>query len=198
MSLNLKIVPKIVCLCGSTKFKDEFLEANKRETLAGNIVLSVGFFGHADGQQPSSSQKEALDELHKRKIDMADEVYVLDVNNYIGESTHSEIEYADDLGKPIRFLSSEIYNGTMKRRHAMNRQKVIVNIRQVRKMVPQFNSMNTGRKVESCNISSFQNQILRSKQDRDILIKNGTKDQELYALALAILSASEITPCETT
>lgn len=98
--------PIIVCLCGSTKFKQEFIEANFRETMAGKIVLSVGFFSHADKKfyTPTEQEKIMVDELHKRKIDLADEVLILNVGGYIGESTKSELEYATKLGKTIRFL----------------------------------------------------------------------------------------------
>lgn len=78
--------------------------------MAGKIVLSVGFFMHATGNKHGESvgatpeQKIALDELHKRKIDLADEVFVLNVGGYIGESTRSEIEYAKSLAMPIRYL----------------------------------------------------------------------------------------------
>lgn len=105
--------PKIICLCGSTKFKDAFDEANYQETMSGKIVLSVGFSTHATGNKHSENigatpeQKIELDELHKRKIDLADEVLVLNVNSYIGESTRSEIEYAKEHGKPIRYLKPE-------------------------------------------------------------------------------------------
>jgi hypothetical protein len=89
--------PKIVCLCGSTKFKQQFIEANFRETLEGNIVLSVGWF-------PSESAKRFLDELHKRKIDVAHEILVINVGGYVGDSTQSEIAYARFVGKPVRYL----------------------------------------------------------------------------------------------
>jgi len=78
--------------------------------MAGRIVLSVGFYPHASvqahGQEVgiTDEQKLALDALHKWKIDLADEILVLNVGGYIGESTHSEIEYAKAHGKPIRFL----------------------------------------------------------------------------------------------
>lgn len=72
--------PRVVCLCGSTRFKQAFIEANFRETMAGKIVLSVGLYSHADAHvyTPSPAEKAALDELHFRKIDRADEVLVLD------------------------------------------------------------------------------------------------------------------------
>jgi hypothetical protein len=104
--------PKIVCLCGSTKFKDAFDEANYQETMQGKIVLSVGFFMHSTGNKHGESigatpeQKIALDELHKRKIDIADEVLILNVGGYIGSSTKSELEYAIALGKEIRYLEA--------------------------------------------------------------------------------------------
>jgi hypothetical protein len=105
--------PKIVCLCGSTRFKDAFDEANYTETMAGNIVLSVGFFMHASGNKHGESigatpeQKTALDELHKRKIDLADEVLVLNVGGYIGDSTRSEITHAFNHNKPVRWLEPD-------------------------------------------------------------------------------------------
>lgn len=102
--------PKIVCLCGSTRFFQHFMDANYRETMVGNIVLSVGFYPHASEQAHGQNigiteqDKVRLDELHKRKIDLADEVLVLNVGGYIGESTRSEISYAKTSGKPIRYL----------------------------------------------------------------------------------------------
>ncbi len=98
--------PKIVCLCGSTKFKQEFIEANYRETMAGKIVLSVGWFSHADAKiyTPTEEEKVALDALHFRKIDLADEVLILNVGGYIGQSTRNELNYALSLGKTVRYL----------------------------------------------------------------------------------------------
>ncbi|WP_426513138.1 hypothetical protein ACPPVO_22430 [Dactylosporangium sp. McL0621] len=103
--------PTIVCLCGSTRFYDAFQQANYDLTMAGQIVLSVGFYphakaehGHGEGVGHDSAEKLALDELHKRKIDLADYVYVLNVDGYIGESTRGEIAYAEALGRPIQYL----------------------------------------------------------------------------------------------
>ena len=103
---------KIITLCGSTRFKEEFMEAQKRLTLEGNIVISVGLFGHSGDSEvwenmdegTLSRTKEMLDDMHKRKIDMADEIYVINVNGYIGSSTRSEIEYAKATGKTVRYL----------------------------------------------------------------------------------------------
>lgn len=99
-------LPLIVVLCGSTRFKSAFEQANKAETLAGRIVLSVGCFMHADEVPITTEQKTALDALHLRKIDLADEVLVLNVDGYVGESTRREIAYAQRRKKPIRWLES--------------------------------------------------------------------------------------------
>ena len=96
---------KVITLCGSTKFKDEYLAAQKRLTLEGNIVISVGLFGHSgDNEVWTDGTKAMLDDMHKRKIDMADEIFVINVGGYIGESTRSEIEYAKSQGITVRFL----------------------------------------------------------------------------------------------
>ncbi len=96
---------RVVTLCGSTRFKDAFLEAQKRLTLEGNIVISVGLFGHSgDDEVWTEGTKEMLDDMHKRKIDMSDGIYVINVGGYIGSSTRSEIEYAKKTGKDVRYL----------------------------------------------------------------------------------------------
>ena len=96
---------KVITLCGSTRFRDAFIEAQKRLTLEGNIVISVGLFGHAGDEEVwTEGTKEMLDDMHKRKIDMADEIYVINVDRYIGSSTRSEIAYAIETGKQVRYL----------------------------------------------------------------------------------------------
>ena len=96
---------KVITLCGSTRFKTEFLDAQKRLTLDGNIVISVGLFGHSgDDEVWTAGTKEMLDNMHKRKIDMSDAIYVINPGGYIGESTRSEIEYAKAHGKEIMYL----------------------------------------------------------------------------------------------
>ena len=96
---------KVITLCGSTRFKDAFIEAQKRLTLEGNIVISVGLFGHSgDDEVWTDGIKEMLDDMQKRKIDMADEIYVINVGGYIGSSTRSEIEYAENTGKVVLYL----------------------------------------------------------------------------------------------
>jgi len=96
---------KRITLCGSTKFKKEFEAINKQLSLEGYIVYSVAFFGHTDNIPLTEDQKKTLDEVHKRKIDNSDAIFVLDVNDYIGSSTQSEIDYAIYNGKAIRYLS---------------------------------------------------------------------------------------------
>jgi hypothetical protein len=99
---------KIITLCGSTRFRDEFIDGQKRLTLEGNIVISVGLFGHSgDNEVWSESTKEMLDDMHKRKIDLADEIFVINPGGYIGSSTKSEIEYAMKTGKSVRYLESK-------------------------------------------------------------------------------------------
>ncbi len=102
----------VITLCGSTRFKNEFMEAQKRLTLEGNIVISVGLFGHSGDREvwegmdegTLSKTKEMLDDMHKRKIDMADSIYEINVDGYIGESMKSEIEYAKAHGKKVEYL----------------------------------------------------------------------------------------------
>ena len=99
---------KIITLCGSTKFKDDFMRVQKKLTLQGYIVISVGLFGHSgDDEVWTEGIKTMLDDMHKRKIDMADEIYVINVGEYIGSSTRSEIEYAKKTGKKINYMEGE-------------------------------------------------------------------------------------------
>ncbi len=96
---------RVVTLCGSTRFRDAFMEAQKCLTLEGCIVISVGLFGHSgDDEVWAEGVKEMLDDMHKRKIDMADEIFVVNVGGYVGDSTRSEINYARAAGKKVNFL----------------------------------------------------------------------------------------------
>lgn len=96
---------KVITLCGSTKFKDEFMSEQKRLTLEGNIIISVGLFGHSgDNEVWTEDTKEMLDDMHKRKIDMSDEIFVINKNGYIGSSTRSEIDYAIAHGKTVNYM----------------------------------------------------------------------------------------------
>ena len=105
---------KVVTLCGSTRFKKQFMRIQKELTLKGYIVISVGLFGHAGDSEiwenmdenTLTKTKEMLDDMHKRKIDMADEIFVINVGGYIGESTKSEIKYAKKTGKVVNYLEN--------------------------------------------------------------------------------------------
>ena len=99
---------RIITLCGSTKFRDEFIAEQKRLTLEGNIVISVGLFGHSgDTEVWTDTTKEMLDDMHLRKIDLADEIFVINKNGYIGPSTRKEIQYALKTNKPVRYLEPQ-------------------------------------------------------------------------------------------
>ncbi len=99
---------KVITLCGSTRFKDEFIATQKRLSLEGCIVISVGLFGHSGDEEVSRpGVKEMLDDMHLRKIDMADEVMVINPGGYIGQSTRREIEYAKSVGTPVNYLCAE-------------------------------------------------------------------------------------------
>jgi hypothetical protein len=98
--------PTIVCLCGSTRFMREFRDANLKLTLEGHIVLTVGCDTKSDDMLDLTKEDKArLDELHKRKIELADWVHVLNVHGYVGLSTRGEVEHALKLGKRISWLS---------------------------------------------------------------------------------------------
>jgi hypothetical protein len=105
--------PEVVTLCGSTRFFHEFQRANFDLTMQGKIVLSVGFYAgspdqmaaeHGEGVGITPDEKIALDDLHKRKIDLSDRVLVLNVGGYIGDSTRGEIAYAESIGVPVDYL----------------------------------------------------------------------------------------------
>jgi len=105
---RLQPFPEVVCICGSTRFIDEWNHWRQRLTYEGKIVLAIEIVTSQDAttdpQHADPGMKAMLDELHKRKIDLADRVFVLNVGGYIGESTRSEIEYTKRLGKPIDYL----------------------------------------------------------------------------------------------
>lgn len=108
---------KVITLCGSTKFKDDFIREQKRLTLEGNIILTVGLFGHSGDNEvwegmddgTLTKTKEMLDDMHFRRIDMSDEIFVINKNGYIGTSTRNEIDYAIKTGKKVNYMEN-IYN----------------------------------------------------------------------------------------
>ena len=97
---------KIVTICGSSKFKDEILQANQDLTLLGYMVFIDGVFAHADNVDLYEEEKKQLDDLHKEKILISDAIYVVNKDGYIGESTKSEIEFAKEHNKEIMYLES--------------------------------------------------------------------------------------------
>ncbi len=96
----------VITLCGAIKFKEEFEKIQEELTLAGNIVLTPNFFHSVKKEEINNEIKNMLDEMHKQKIDMSDEIYVINVGEYIGESTKSEIEYAKTKNKKISYLEN--------------------------------------------------------------------------------------------
>jgi hypothetical protein len=111
----LEEYPKIVCLCGSTRFSKAFQDANLEETLKGNIVLSIGCDLSSDNElwadkspEEIITLKHELDRLHLRKIELADEVVILNVEGYIGSSTRAELDYALFHGKTVRYLEEPV------------------------------------------------------------------------------------------
>lgn len=96
---------KIITLCGSSKFKKEFTEWNLRLTMEGHIVMSVAAFGHADKIDWTNEEKEKLDLVHRRKIDYSDDIFVIDVDGYIGASTKYAIQYAKKNNKKVNYMS---------------------------------------------------------------------------------------------
>jgi uncharacterized protein YkuJ len=96
---------RVITLCGSTKFKNQFEQANAFLTLQGNIVISLAFFEQSEGFEITQEQAKLLGYIHFRKIDISDEIFVINVEGYIGNSTRKEIEYAEKKGKAIRYYS---------------------------------------------------------------------------------------------
>lgn len=97
----------IITLCGSSKFEQEFKLANAYLSLKGNVVISLGIFGHSNKIEFEEEQKILLDNIHKQKIDISDEIFVIDVNEYVGISTKSEIDYAMIRMMNVRYWSKE-------------------------------------------------------------------------------------------
>lgn len=112
MTIKAKQKFPIVCLCGSVRFKAEFLQAAQDQELDGKIVVMPNVFSKADNINLTPEQLTLLVDIHNQKLEMCDEVYVIDAtdengNPYIGESTKNEIEYALKLKKPVHYLSGK-------------------------------------------------------------------------------------------
>lgn len=94
---------KVITLCGSTKFKEEFIETARLLTMQTYIVLSPAIYEHSENIHLNEKKKQLLDEMHKQRIDMSDAIMVINKNGYIGEGTAAEIEYARSRGKDVFF-----------------------------------------------------------------------------------------------
>lgn len=104
----------VITLCGSSRFPEAFHLANAHFSMLGHVVISLGLFGHADEPtgakfltsdgNEATKEKQLLDQLHFKKIEMADEIFVINVGGYIGSSTKREIEYAKSLGKNVKYM----------------------------------------------------------------------------------------------
>lgn len=94
----------VITLCGSTKFKDDFMRVAEDLEFKGNLVINLAAFSHSGGKVPSEEDKKMFDLIHRQKIDMSDMIYVINKNGYIGESTRSEIEYAKEHGKEVLYM----------------------------------------------------------------------------------------------
>jgi hypothetical protein len=100
---------KVITLCGSTRFKDKFIETQRKLALEGNIVFSLDFFDKSEGSVSLSDKDiELLTEIHKGKIKLSDEIFVINVDGYVGSATKDEIAYALSLNKKVAFLESII------------------------------------------------------------------------------------------
>lgn len=97
---------KVITLCGSTKFKETFENVQKDLTLQGNVIFSLDFFSKSDNISITPDLEKLLFEIHLQKIDMSDEIFVINVDGYIGESTKKEIEYAKQKGKTVTYLET--------------------------------------------------------------------------------------------
>jgi len=95
---------KVITLCGSSKFKEDFDRVNEELTMKGNVVFSLGVFGHAKGIEHSKETVEQLKKIHFKKIDLSDKIYVVNKDGYIGESTRIEINYAETNGKEVEYM----------------------------------------------------------------------------------------------
>lgn len=103
---------KIIVLCGSTRFKKEFDEVNKKLSLECNIVMSLPFFEKSSEKKLTTEEKKILTEVQMSKIDICNEVYVIDGwvkghGHYVGKATGDEIEYAMLMGKRVRYWSTD-------------------------------------------------------------------------------------------
>ncbi len=95
---------KIITLCGSTNFKDEYERVNRILTLQGNVVFSCGVFR---GDYPNIEEhRDLLEDVHKRKIDLSESIVVINLGGHTSKHTREEIEYAKSKNKKIIYLEN--------------------------------------------------------------------------------------------
>jgi ABC-type lipopolysaccharide export system ATPase subunit len=93
---------RVITLCGSTRFRGDFERLNRELTLQGNVVLSVAFYTHQESV--TNEEKTLLDDIHICKIDLSDAIFVINRQQYVGESTRREIAHALHCGKDVLYL----------------------------------------------------------------------------------------------
>lgn len=99
--------PLVICLCGPERYKSEFMSAFRAFTLLGHVVVMPPMLdGTNGGAFVNEETQKKLDELHLKKIQMSDIVYIVNPKGVTNPRTRREIEYAESLGKEIRYLES--------------------------------------------------------------------------------------------
>ncbi len=98
---------KIITICGSLKFKDEMMIVAEKMALEGNCILTP-IYPVLENYERTDEQLMKLKEEHFKRIELSDTILVVNVNNYIGNSTNLEIEYAQKLGKEILYYTDLI------------------------------------------------------------------------------------------
>lgn len=101
---------KIITVCGSLKFKDEIMKVTEKMALQGNCMLSMIYPTNSDIKSYTEEEKEILGKMHKERIKISNAILVVNVNNYIGSSTQSEIELAKNLNKEIIYYTDILNN----------------------------------------------------------------------------------------
>lgn len=91
---------KVITICGSMRYSKEMMKiAEELELKEGYAVIQCVY--NVDGQKYEGIDASILDKIHRKKIDISDAIYVVNINGYIGESTRKEIEYANNNGKEV-------------------------------------------------------------------------------------------------
>jgi hypothetical protein len=96
---------KKVAICGSMRFVEDMIEVQKHLSYQGVIVLMPSFTLASPGTVHIPAEiKKQFAEMHRERIDMADEIFVVNVGGYFGSDTDKDIEYAESVGKPVKYL----------------------------------------------------------------------------------------------